>query len=90
MGRPPIAKVAMTPAERQQKRRQKLDMQVLEKWKPKRRGSSVRRPEKDFLILLSHWLRTANEEEVARFLGNNCNDSSRWERIAEHVKTLIS
>jgi hypothetical protein len=93
LGRPPIGKVAMTPAERQQKRREIVANKAREKWKPPKRRwrANSRMTESTFFDRLTYWLATADDDDVARFLAHWINSyPGRGERIAEHVKTLIS
>jgi hypothetical protein len=61
MGRKPIGEVAMTPAERQRKRRERLDNKERRDWSP---------PAADFKTRgrLTFWLEEGDEEEVAQFL----------------------
>jgi hypothetical protein len=98
MGRKPIGEVAMTPAERQRKRREKMaekarylpgvEWSDFVSWCESRKKAFAC----DFLEQLEFWLGWSDEEVVAQFLSEaiSANSLARGKRIAQRVTKSIA
>jgi|GraSoi_2013_40cm_1033754.scaffolds.fasta_scaffold72651_1 hypothetical protein len=95
MGRRPIGKTAITDAERQQRRRERLRiggpyLANFLPWDqaPGRRDQSLipNRALSKFLDELDHWLEYGDVKQVASWLAFHVPDSYRWEQLNALVR----
>jgi hypothetical protein len=87
MGRPPIGKVAMTDAERQQKRRALLAAQQ-PAWTPEYSDTDWRHNK--FVEHLTYWLAYGDVDQVTELLTEVGNTVGRWEEVSQKVTARLA
>lgn len=96
MGRRPIGKTAMTDAERQRRRRERLGIggSYIPGWLPWDASQRLDRGKTSLLDDLGTWLEEGDAKAVAKWLAGHICDPDRWDEIdrlvrAEHERQAI-